>query len=72
MTDNRDIFVWHERRGSLENTNRLAAVVATKAVTELFKIRGVLHRLQNERLVAIDRAGMREIITKHIKTFKLN
>src|SRR5262245_30849590 len=68
-SDNRETFIWHDRKDRTENTNRLAAAVAAKAITELFNVHGSLHRLQDGHFVAVDKAGMHEIVTKHIKTF---
>jgi hypothetical protein len=71
MTSDHEIFWWNPRATVLENTNRLATVVATRAICELFNMRGVLHQLRGGRLVEVDRTSMREIVSKHVRTFGL-
>jgi hypothetical protein len=69
--DDREIFLWRTRRDPTENVNQLATVVATRAICELFNVRGILNQLKDGRLDPVDRDAMRGIVGKHIRTFAL-
>jgi hypothetical protein len=66
-TDTREIFIWFGRGN---DTTRLTAVIAARAITEIFSEEGRLVRLQDGRFVPITKEGMQEIVTRHIKTVR--
>jgi hypothetical protein len=66
--DGRTIFHW---RGSdlAEDTNRLADAIAESV--KLFNHDGALVRLDDGRLVPVNRAALRDLITQHICAVRL-
>jgi hypothetical protein len=65
--DTREVFLW---RGRDDDLTRLTEVVAAKTKTELFNEDGQLVRLHGGRLVPVNKEGMREIVTRHVKTLR--
>jgi hypothetical protein len=65
--ETREVFVWYGRDG---DQSRLTAVIARRAITELFNEDGQLVRLHAGRLVPVNKEDMREIITRHVKTLR--
>jgi hypothetical protein len=68
--DTRDVFIWHGRDRD-EDLNRLASVIARKAINELFNEDGHLVHLHGGRLIAVNKEDMREIVNRHVRTLRL-
>jgi hypothetical protein len=66
--DNREIFIWRRRDDDMD---RLVAVIAAKAVTELFNLDGCLVRLQDGQFIMVGKEAMRAIVTRHIQSLHL-
>jgi hypothetical protein len=65
--DGRTVFLWH----GPEDINRLTAVVAQAAVTELFNVNRELVWLNGSKPVAVNKDILRTIIARHIVSLRL-